>query len=68
MRYDYGGPMPLNTLTHLRLSQSRRQEAAQMARGGFSTHVVYVVGKPRLGVESTGRLDTNDYDLLHLFV
>lgn len=35
MRYDYGGPEPLNAVANLRLSQSRPEEAAQSAEEAF---------------------------------
>lgn len=35
MRYDYGGPEPLNALANLRLSQSKPGEAAESAVEAF---------------------------------
>ena len=35
MRYDYGGPEPLNALANLRLSQSKPEEAAKSAEEAF---------------------------------
>ncbi|CAN0167472.1 unnamed protein product, partial [Hapterophycus canaliculatus] len=35
MRYDYGGPEPLNAIANLRLSQSRPEEAAESAEEAF---------------------------------
>lgn len=35
MRYDYGGPEPLNALANLRLSQNKPEEAAKSAEEAF---------------------------------
>ena len=35
IRYDYGGPEPLNALANLRLSQSKPEEAAKSAEEAF---------------------------------
>ncbi|CAM9389606.1 unnamed protein product [Ectocarpus sp. 12 AP-2014] len=35
MRFDYGGPEPLNAVANLRLSQSRPEEASQSAEEAF---------------------------------
>lgn len=35
MRYDYGGPEPLNALANLRLSQSKPEEATKSAEEAF---------------------------------
>lgn len=35
MRYDYGGPEPLNALANLRLSQSKPEDAAESAEEAF---------------------------------
>eukprot|EP00903_Cladosiphon_okamuranus_P020008 g18379.t1 len=35
MRYDYGGPEPLNALANLRLSQSKPEDAAKSAEEAF---------------------------------